>query len=160
LYDRKLKKNMKKFLFISLIFALLPFFTFAQKAKETKKRAEVGCNANEHLNKCVESLRPQGYRFLKSYKLEGNASKPLEYQYTLSKGTTYFISLQHNPDVKLKVILYNQDGREEASNYNKKLDKYYPSVEIRCQRTGVYKITFSQESKKDFCAASVLGFKR
>jgi len=135
--------------------------SFAQKSKDDKRNVSTQCDINQHVNKCVESLRPRGYRFLKSYKLEGNASKPIEYQYTLSKGTTYFFSLQQaNPDTKLKITLFSPDGREETSNYNKKLNKYYPSMEIRCQRTGVYKIIFSQEGKQDFCAASVLGFKR
>jgi hypothetical protein len=153
---------MKRICFISVVLACAFSISFAQKTKENKKsNSSVACNAEEQVNKCVQSLRPLGYKFLKSYKLEGNAAKPIEYQYTLSKGTTYFISIQPaDPDAKLKVSLYDQDGRMVASSYNSAMKKFYPSIEMRCQRTGVYTIAFSHESKQDYCAASVLGFKR
>jgi len=150
---------MKRFSLILAMFVSLA--TLAQKAKDVKKNTPIECNASEQLNKCVQALRPLGYKFLRSYKLEGNASKPIEYQYTLSKGTTYLISMQSaDPNTKLKVSLYDQEGRMVASSYNSEIKKFYPSIEMRCQRTGVYKITFSHESKQDYCAASVLGFKR
>jgi hypothetical protein len=135
----------------------------AQKTTDkttAQKTPAVACNANVHLNKCVESLKPSGYRFLKSYKLEGKASI-LEYEYTFSKGTTYFISMvSADPDSKLKVSLYDVEGRMVASSHNPDIKKFYPSLEMRVQRSGVYKIKFSQEANKDYCAASVLGFKR
>ncbi|MCU0438350.1 MAG: hypothetical protein MUC49_10555 [Raineya sp.] len=119
------------------------------------------CNASVQLNKCVEALKPMGYKFLKSYKLEGKSSKPLEYEYTLSKGTTYLISMTNaDPSTKLKVALYDNDGKMIASSYNTDIKKYFPSVQMTVQRTGIYKLKFSHESSKDYCAASVLGFKR
>lgn len=139
----------------------------AQKTNNTKtttnntKTTTTECNTGLHLNKCVESLKPSGYKFLKSYKLEGKASKPLEYEYTLSKGITYFISMVNSdPSTKLRVSLYDNEGKMIASSYNTDIKKYFPSIEMRVQRTGIYKLKFSHESPKDFCAASVLGFKR
>lgn len=152
---------MKRIFLISAMLVLVSSLSFAQKAKEDKKKPAVECDTREQVNNCVQSLRPLGYKFLKSYRLEGSASKPIEYQYTLSKGTTYFISMQPaDPNVKLKVSLYDQEGRMVASSYNSEIKKFYPSIVMRCQRTGVYKIAFSHESKQDYCAASVLGFKR
>jgi len=132
-----------------------------QTTTNTKQTTVVECNAGMHLNKCVESLKPSGYKFLKSYKLEGKASKPLEYEYTMSKGITYLISMvSADPASKLKVSLYDNEGRMIASSYNADIKKFYASMEMRVQRTGIYKLKFSHESPKDYCAASVLGFKR
>lgn len=150
---------MKNALF-TLILSLCVLGAYAQK-DASKKPVAAECNVGEHLNKAVQSLKPLGYRFLKQYKLEGSASKPIEQQYTFSKGTTYFIAM-HPADAEssLKVTLFDPDGKQMASSYDAKNKKFYPSVQINCGRTGVYRIVFSHESKQDYCAAGVLGFKR
>ncbi|GAB4131788.1 MAG: hypothetical protein OHK0045_15140 [Raineya sp.] len=152
---------MKRVFFLVLL-TFISLVSVAQKVK--KNNSKVGpmtCDLNEQYNRCMQSLRPLGFRFLKSYKLEGDSSKPMEYQYTFSKGTTYLISIQpSDPNANLKVSLYDQDGKMIASSYNAKNKKFYPSIEILCQRTGIYKISFSHESKQAYCAASIIGFKR
>ncbi|KOY85398.1 hypothetical protein AD998_03845 [bacterium 336/3] len=152
-------------IFLMLLSLVVSYGVVAQNTKTTtnnvKTNTTVECNTGAQLNKCVESLKPLGYKFLKSYKLEGKSSKPLEYEYTLSKGITYFISMVNSdPSTKLRVSLYDVEGKMIASSYNTDIKKYFPSVQMTVQRTGIYKLKFSHESPKDYCGASVLGFKR
>lgn len=147
---------MKHFAFLLVVSFVLPLATMAQKTKEG-----AGCEANLHLNNCIASLKPKGYRYLKSYKITNTDKKNLEYEYTFSKGMSYLISLEGANPTALSVNLYDNSGKLIASNYKADNKKYYPSVGLRVQRTGIYKIKFSPTNQKEsVCGAGVLGFKR
>jgi hypothetical protein len=128
--------------------------------KEINPRIE-NCNPAGYITDITESLKASGFKFLRSYKLEGVSNKPIQHEYTFSKGTTYTIRVASYLDSRLKVILYDPEGRAIASTYNADSDKFYPSIQIQCNKTGVYKISFEHHlNKRDFCGGAILGFKR
>ncbi len=131
-----------------------------EEKKEVNPRIE-NCNPIGYIRDITDAMKSSGYKFLRSYKLEGPSNKPIEQQYTLSKGTTYFIRIESYVDSRLKVVLYDPEGRAVASTFNSNTQKFYPSIEIQCSKTGVYKISFEHHfNKRDFCGGAVLGFKR
>jgi len=131
-----------------------------EEKKEVNPRIE-NCNPIGYIRDITDAMKSSWYKFLRSYKLEGPSNKPIEQQYTLSKGTTYFIRIESYVDSRLKVVLYDPEGRAVASTFNSNTQKFYPSIEIQCSKTGVYKISFEHHfNKRDFCGGAVLGFKR
>ncbi|MCS6795972.1 MAG: hypothetical protein NZ516_08415 [Raineya sp.] len=128
--------------------------------KELNPRIE-NCNPTGYVRDITETLKSSGYKFLRSYNLEGPSNKPIQHEYTLSKGTTYAIRIASYVDSNLKVTLYDPEGRVIASTYDSENQKFYPSIEILCHKTGVYKISFEHHfNKRDFCGGAVLCFKR
>jgi hypothetical protein len=144
-----MKKELLKIV-LALAFMLPMVSTFAQ------------CDVKTYTGACIQKMKPMGGKFLKSYKLEGKAQNAIEHSYTFSKGTTYVITLANDdPNNKgLKVTLLDEKKRVITSSYNPDTKKYYSSIEIRCQKAGIYYMSYSYDGKTDYCAASVLGFKR
>jgi hypothetical protein len=145
---------MKKSIFI---FCALAVFSLAGTT------AFAQCEAEKYTEKLIEKM-PDGYAFLKSYKIDGengNKSK-MEFPYIFSKDSNYMITLA-NKDVEIKGViltLYDSNRKPVATNLDPGSKKFYSGVSYKCATTGVYYLTFSFESTKDYCAAAVLGFKR
>lgn len=119
------------------------------------------CNPTAYIRDIVEALKNSGYKFLRSYKLEGSSNAPIQQEYTLSKGTNYLVRAESYVGSNLKMTLYDPTGRVIASSYDPDTQKFYSSIEITCTKTGVYKILFEHHfNKRDFCGGAVLSFKR
>lgn len=121
------------------------------------------CEAEKYTDKLIEKL-PDGYAFLKSYKIDGeNGNKnKMEFPYIFSKDSNYMITMA-NKEAEIKGVvltLYDSNRKPVATNMDPSSKKYYSGVSYKCASTGVYYLTFSFESTKDYCAAAVLGFKR
>ncbi|TAF63332.1 MAG: hypothetical protein EAZ55_14170 [Cytophagales bacterium] len=120
------------------------------------------CDGKPLIDKCIQTL-PAGYIFSKSYTVDGQggAKKVLEYVQVLNANTTYLISIakgQTSVD-KLVIRLKDATGKEVANNYNQ--GKYYAAIAFACKQTNKYTITYTFETgTNDFCAGSVLAFKR
>lgn len=119
------------------------------------------CDAKTYKDKCISSM-PPSYTFLKSYTIDGKggAKKSVEYSYIFSKNTTYLIMLANN-DAQTRgitVTVSDSNKKQLANSFSK--GKYYPALLYKCNATGIYFLTFTFEDTKDFCAGSVLGFKR
>ncbi len=144
---------------LNLVLALFLSYT---NPGETKIEKEVpACDAKAYKDRCVKSL-PEGYTFLKSYTIDGKGGsrKDVEYSYIFSKNTEYLVMLANsgNDTKGLKVTLYDSNRRPLATSYNK--GRYYPAMIYKCHATGIYFIRFSFENTNDYCAGSVLAFKR
>lgn len=143
---------MKKIILLSVCFVLIAFWGNAQ------------CDVTEYTNKCAERLKPQGYRFLKSYKLDflNGSKKQIMYSYVFSNNTTYRITLANGDKDNrgLYVTLLDSEKRPVASSYMAKEKRYMPAIDIKCSRTGIYYLAYAVNEGKNFCGSSVIGFKR
>jgi hypothetical protein len=143
---------------LNLILAL--FLSFLNPVKESPLQAE--CDAKTYKDRCIKGL-PEGYTFLKSYTIDGKAGirKKVEYSYIFSKNTNYLVMLA-NRDAQTKgvtVTLFDSNRRQLATSFAK--GKYYPAMAYKCNATGIYYLTFNFDTAApDYCAGSVLGFKR
>ena len=122
------------------------------------------CDVTSYTSKCVEKLKPQSYRFVKSYKVDFQKGKvnDVEYSYVFSRGNVYLITLS-NGDAKtqgLRFTLLDTDKKPLVSSYNDENKQYSSAVQLRCQRTGVYYLKYTHEKTTNFCGASVIGMKR
>jgi hypothetical protein len=121
------------------------------------------CETEKYSNTLIEKI-PDGFAFLKSYKIDGeNGTKTrIEFPYIFSKDSNYFISMANKqPELDGVVLtLYDANRNQVATNKDASTKKFYSGISYKCSSTGVYYLTFSFESTQDFCAAAVLGFKR
>jgi hypothetical protein len=126
--------------------------------------ANAQCDVTEYTNKCAERLKPQGYKYLKSYKLDflNGSKKQIMYSYVFSNNTMYRITLANSDKNNrgLFVTLLDFEKKPLASSYIEKEKKYMPAIDIKCTRTGIYYLAYSINAGKDFCGSSVIGFKR
>ncbi|MCS6795970.1 MAG: hypothetical protein RMJ97_06120 [Raineya sp.] len=126
--------------------------------------ANAQCDVTEYTNKCAERLKPQGYKYLKSYKLDfmNGSKKQIIYSYVFSNNTSYRITLANgDKDNKgLFVTLLDSEKKPVVSSYLEKEKKYMPAIDIKCSRTGIYYLAYEVKEGKDYCGSSVIGFKR
>lgn len=119
------------------------------------------CEADKQAEACIPKL-PDGFTYLKSYKVDGDggAKQKVEYSYVFTKGAIYMINIcspGSAPD-GVVVTLYDSNRNKVAtSSFNGQL---LTGLNYPCNTTGIYYITFTFEGSKNFCAGSVLGFKR
>lgn len=143
---------------LNLILALMLSFTNPTPPKES---AQAECDAKAYKDKCIKGL-PDGFTFLKSYTIDGKAGqrKKVEYSYIFSKNTNYLVLMANsNPQTKgIVVTLYDSNRKQLATSLTK--GKYYPALAYKCNATGIYFISFTFEGADNYCAGSVLGFKR
>lgn len=134
----------------SLLFALLflPLAGYGQ------------CDSEEFLDNCASKLGT--FTFIKSFDTQMKKTKPVEYSYIFSKGSTYKIVVcdQDIPDEKMIVNLYDRNKNLIVSSYSSKTKKHYPDLEYPCSATGVYYIEVTFESPKGGCGLTLLGFKK
>lgn len=139
------------------IFILIGFYsqtTFAQK-----------CNIKQFKDKCITALqRQRGYTFLKSYPLDGQGGvkKKIKYSYILSRGTTYILTMANRrADSRgISVTISTSSGKTLLNSYDENKKKFHSTVGFNPKVTGVYYFTFEFQKTRNYCAASVLGFKR
>lgn len=123
------------------------------------------CNLKQFRDKCVTTLhRQRGYTFLKSYPLDGQGGvkKKIKYSYILSRGTTYLLTMANRrADSKgISVTISTKSGKTLLSSYDENKKKFHSMVGFKPKVTGVYYFTFEFQHTRNYCAASVLGFKR
>ncbi|PKQ70722.1 hypothetical protein [Raineya orbicola] len=140
---------MKKVLFLLLAFS----FAYLANAQ---------CDVTEYTNKCAERLKPDGFKYLKSYKLDfmNGSKKQIIYSYVFSNNTSYRITLANGNNKGLFVTLMDSEKKPVASSYLEKEKKYMPAIDIKCSRTGIYYLAYEVKEGKDYCGSSVIGFKR
>lgn len=135
----------------SVIVVMFLFLTFGAYAQ---------CDVTKYTDKCVEKLKPTGFRYLKSYKIDTQNGKKavVDYAYVLSAGTTYIITLSTTETHGLFVKLLDSQRKEVVSSYNG--TQFFPAVQIKAQKTGIYYFSYAFKDAKTHCGASVLGFKK
>lgn len=153
---------------LNFILALFLAFT-SPNTTEIKNSDEtvVSCDTKKFKEDCTSKI-PQGYTFLKSYSVDGKegAQKQVSYSYIFSKNTSYLMILanSHPQNKGFMVELYDSNRRKLASSYlpasGSRPAKYYPALAYQCQATGIYHLVFKFQDTNDFCAGSVLAFKR
>ncbi|MGD1842595.1 MAG: hypothetical protein ACFB0B_17130 [Thermonemataceae bacterium] len=145
-------KSVTKILALGAVFTLL---------MATNVQAQ--CDVSAYTRKCVQFLKPKGFQFLKSYKIDGKNGnrETVRYSYVFSRGTTYLITLANaEQDTKgVKLTLLSPSKQVMTSSYSSVAKKNFP-IQLKCQRTGIYYLNFEFDQGSDYCAASVLGFKR
>ncbi|MDX1904779.1 MAG: hypothetical protein SFU27_11530 [Thermonemataceae bacterium] len=143
---------MKKIIVFSLLMMALSPIAFAQ------------CDVKDYTNECTDRLKPLGFRYLKSYKLDflNGSKKQIMHSYVFSSGTSYIITLANaqKNNQGLYVTIRNSEKKAIASSYLEKDKKYMPAITIACSRTGIYYLDFQVKEGKNYCGASVVGFKR
>ncbi len=135
----------------SVLVMMFLFFTFGAYAQ---------CDVTKYTDKCVEKLKPAGFRYLKSYKIDTQNGKKavVDYAYVLSAGITYIITLSSTDTKGLFVRLLDSQKKEIVSSYNG--SQFFPAVQIKAQKTGIYYFSYAFKDSKTHCGASVLGLKR
>ncbi|EAY29586.1 hypothetical protein M23134_00470 [Microscilla marina ATCC 23134] len=123
------------------------------------------CNMKQFKDKCVTALqRQRGYTFLKSYPLDGQGGvkKKIKYSYILSRGNTYLLTMANRrADAKgISVTITTSSGKTLLSSYDESKKKFHAVVGFKPKVTGIYYFTFEFQNTRNYCAASVLGFKR
>ncbi len=154
---------------IVLNFILALFLAYTSPSTPTVNDSEevVNCDTKKFKEDCTRKI-PQGYTFLKSYSVDGKngAQKQVSYSYIFSKNTSYIMILanSHPQNKGFLVELYDSNRRRLASSYLSasagRPAKYYPALGYQCQATGIYHLVFKFEDTQDYCAGSVLAFKR
>ncbi|KOY85400.1 hypothetical protein AD998_03855 [bacterium 336/3] len=143
---------MKKIVILSVFLMTIASFAQAQ------------CDVTEFTNKCADRLKPLGFKYLKSYKLDflNGSKKQIMYSYVFSNGTNYIVTLANNQkDNKgLYVTLLDSEKRPVASSYVERDKKYLSAITIKCSRTGIYYLAYEVKEGREFCGSSVIGFKR
>lgn len=123
------------------------------------------CNMKQFKDKCVTALqRQKGFTFLKSYPLDGQGGvkKKIKYSYILSRGNTYLLTMANRrADAKgISVTITTSSGKTLLSSYDQGKKKFHSIVGFKPKVTGIYYFTFEFQDTRNYCAASVLGFKR
>jgi hypothetical protein len=152
---------------LNFILALFLAYTSPSTPKVSESEAVVTCDTKKYKEDCTSKI-PQGYTFLKSYSVDGKNGdqKQVSYSYIFSKNTSYLIILanSHAQNKGFLVELYDSNRRKLASSYltasSGRAAKYYPALAYQCQATGIYHLVFKFEDTQDYCAGSVLAFKR
>ena len=118
------------------------------------------CDVSKYTEKCVEKLKPTGFRFLKSYKIDTQNGKKavVDYAYVLSAGITYIITLSSTETKGLFVRLLDSQKKEIVNSYNGK--QFFSAVQVKAEKTGIYYFSYAFKDSKTHCGASVLGLKK
>lgn len=148
-------------LFLTLFLSLSSIFSVSEENKKSDI-STFACDVKSLTDRCIKIL-PEGYTFLKSYSIDGQGGvkTQLDFQYIFSNGTTYIVTIaKDQPNVERLVIrLYDASQREITSSY--KDGKYNNYIAYKCSTTGIFHLKyFYEKGTTDFCAGSVLGFKR
>ena len=102
------------------------------------------------------------FTFIKSVPIDPGKTenKPHQYSYLFSKGSTYMILIcdQSIKGSRLLVNIYDSNRKLVATNHVKK--KYYNSLTLPINATGIYYIESYYESSKDACGVNIIGFTR
>lgn len=145
-------------IFSFLLTSLMAWFT-----PTTTPVTPTACQAKQMVRKGIGDI-PRGFTFLKGYPVDGKSGKRkrIEYSYILSRNSKYLITLatQRNKSDGLQITLLNARKKKIASSY---VDgKYYDGIQYKCQKTGIYYIRFSYDSKKtkNYCSGGILSFRR
>lgn len=144
------------------VFVLLLSFWVGSAAYAQQCTPEV---MGEYTRKCVNELRPRGYTFLRSYRIDASSTKSVEYSYIFNRGQTYLITFanQSEPEEFKGVLfeLFDASRNKLIDNFNRNTKEYSTAVAFRCSQTGIYYLKFSFDtSVKDNCLVSVVGFRR
>ena len=118
------------------------------------------CNTEPLIDKASAKLGD--FTFLKSYKIDGNASNEVEHSYVFSKETMYFLAVHDGKDEvpQIEIVLLDSNRKPIATNYDKKTSKYFPGLAYKCSATGIFYMVFKINSPSSKCAVSVIGFKK
>jgi hypothetical protein len=88
-------------------------------------------------------------KYLKDFRIQlGKASAQNELRYranmSLWKNTVYRFTMCTTPDSKGQLILSIKDdaNKEQVSSYDHKTGKVFQSVDFKCQKSGIYQISY------------------
>lgn len=124
-------------------------------------RGQTACDTESLCSTCVSSL-PDGYNFLKSYKVDGQGGQKakIEYSYVFTKGTSYVVNLcTPGASPEGLVVTYFDAARKQLGT-SKVGTNLLRELRFECGATGIYYIQYTFEGSKSFCGGSALGFKR
>ncbi|GAB1446754.1 MAG: hypothetical protein KF860_17455 [Cyclobacteriaceae bacterium] len=117
------------------------------------------CNSEELVNSSVSTI-PNGYNFLKSYKIDGEPDlEKIEFSYVLTRGTSYILTIKdRNNSIGTVVTLFDTQRNKIASN--KIGNKMVSALSFPCNATGIYYIQYTFDPGSNRCGGAALGFKR
>ena len=147
---------MKNLLFIIALFFTVSFMTTNESSAQ--------CNTELYTNKSLASL-PNGYTFVKSYRIDGRGGtrKKIEYTCVFSKDTNYNIQVKSRDgatNIGIVASLYDNKRNRLLSSYTPASNKVYSGWTYKCSATGIYYLTFTFKNSTHHCGAAVLGFRR
>lgn len=118
------------------------------------------CKADNFIHDCIPKL-PQGFNFLKGYKVDGgNDKNKIEYSYVFTSGTQYLVNLCVNGGSTDGVMVSLFDSSRNKVASSKVNDQFVSALQYSCGVTGIYYIQYTFEEAASRCAGSALGFKR
>lgn len=125
------------------------------------------CSGDKEYKEGIKKLG--NYRLIKDYRVSlksGNPKKPpsVSYPVSLTEGLTYkFMPIDNSSNKgKLVMELFMNSKKEIlfASSYSKNSNKYYPSIEFKCGRTGTYYLSLSFSEGKKGCGVGFFTVKK
>lgn len=119
------------------------------------------CNPDNHCTTCMSKI-PDGFNFLKSYKIDGAAGqKPkVEYSYVLTKGTQYALNLCTAAQGADGIVVTLFDAARNQIASSKINNQFLSQLAFSCGSTGIYYIQYTFEGSANYCGGSVLAYKR
>ena len=139
--------------------AFLIFFLAGASVQSVHLMAQ--CNADSHCTTCVSKV-PEGFNFLKSYKVDGMGGQKnkIEYSYVLTSGTQYAINICTGTTGTDGIIVSLFDASRRQIATSKIDNKFLNQITLICGATGIYYIQYTFEGSKAFCGGSALAYKR
>jgi hypothetical protein len=142
-------KKIMQLLCLTLWFGMTTGYAFAQ------------CDTEIYTERALRIL-PQGFTFVKSYRVDGKngIKKQIEYTCVLSRDTNYAIRLSSKDGGVngLKVTLYDSQRNELATSFAN--NKLFLGWTFKCKTTGIYYLSFTFQDSQSYCGGAVMGFKR
>ncbi|OFY66383.1 MAG: hypothetical protein A3H98_11305 [Bacteroidetes bacterium RIFCSPLOWO2_02_FULL_36_8] len=92
--------------------------------------------------------------YLKAFKVRSGVSfnqsgvtSVNEFAYVLSKGVSYVLtsSQAENPNVKMRMQLFDRNHKLLASNFDEGKKKFYSAIQYKCTTSGLHYLAFSCE---------------
>lgn len=139
----------------------LPVFIILFCLTVFNSNGQTACDTESLCSTCVSGL-PEGYNFLKNYKVDGQAGQKtkVEYSYVFTKGTSYVVNLCTPGTVPDGLVVTYFDASRKQLGSSKVGGNLLRELRFECGATGIYYIQYTFEGSKAFCGGSALGYKR
>ena len=141
-----------RILWIALIISSFsPWSTSAQSAE---------CNYAAYLDSCKTHINDDHFNFLKEYEIDNEygAKQKVEYSIALIEGFDYEYYFTGFKEGHQEVVATLYDSKRKELGTNKHHKNFVHVIQHKCEKTGIYYITFTFEDEEEYCGAAVLGF--
>jgi len=117
------------------------------------------CQSGAGDAQCVEKITASN-TFLKSYKIDGERTRDVEFSSVLVKDTRYYLNLCEEGEVSNNVVINVYNTKRKLITSNKKEQSILPELSFNCDKTGVYYFVFEKGSTTANCGIGALSFRR